>query len=92
MTNNHRELTARMKPTLARAAGGKIQDDIDYITGAEDFSYYQLKVPGLFYDLGIGNPPGVNHSPFFTIDESAMEVGVRAQALTALDFLSAAAP
>ncbi|HEY8617724.1 amidohydrolase [Phenylobacterium sp.] len=93
VTNNHRELTARMKPTLQRAAeGGRIQDDIDYITGAEDFSYYQLKVPGLFYDLGIGDPPGVNHSPFFTIDERALETGVRAQALTALDFLRTSTP
>ncbi|HVI30984.1 amidohydrolase [Phenylobacterium sp.] len=93
VTNNHRELTAKMKPTLQRAAeGGNIKDDIDYITGAEDFSYYQLKVPGLFYDLGVGNPPGVNHSPFFTVDERALEVGVRAQALTALDYLRSVAP
>jgi len=93
VTNNHRELTAQMKPTLQRAAeDGNIKDDIDYITGAEDFSYYQLKVPGLFYDLGVGNPPGVNHSPFFTIDERALEVGVRAQALTALDYLRSVAP
>lgn len=93
VTNNNRELSAQMKPTLQRAAeGGNIKDDIDYITGAEDFSYYQLKVPGLFYDLGVGNPPGVNHSPFFTVDERALEVGVRAQALTALDFLRSVAP
>jgi amidohydrolase len=89
VTTNDPALTAKMKPTLARAARGKIKDDIDYITGAEDFSYYQQKVPGLFYDLTIGNPPGVNHSPFFNVvDEGAMEVGVRAQVLTALDFLS----
>jgi hypothetical protein len=31
----------------------------------------------------------VNHSPLFDVaDESAMEVGVRAQALTALDYLA----
>ncbi|MGA0607023.1 amidohydrolase [Phenylobacterium sp. VNQ135] len=89
VTSNDPALTAKMKPTLARAARGKIRDDIDYITGAEDFSYYQQKVPGLFYDLTIGNPPGVNHSPHFNVvDEGAMEVGVRAQVLTALDFLS----
>ncbi|WP_374468446.1 amidohydrolase [Phenylobacterium sp.] len=93
VTNNNRELSAQMKPTLQRAAaGGQIKDDIDYITGAEDFSYYQLKVPGLFYDLGVGDPPGVNHSPFFTVDERALEVGVRAQALTALDYLRSATP
>jgi len=91
VTTNDRALTAKMKATLSRAAKGKVQDDIDYITGAEDFSYYQQKVPGLFYDLGIGFPKGVNHSPLFNVvDEGAMEVGVRAQALTALDYLATA--
>ncbi len=89
VTANDPALTARMKPTLSRAAKGKIKDDIDFITGAEDFSYYQQKIPGVFYDLGIGFPKGVNHSPFFNVvDEGAMEVGVRAQALTALDYLA----
>ncbi|MDZ4374925.1 MAG: amidohydrolase [Phenylobacterium sp.] len=89
VTANDPVLTARMKPSLSRAAQGKIKDDIDFITGAEDFSYYQQQIPGLFYDLGIGFPKGVNHSPFFhVVDEGAMEVGVRAQALTALDYLA----
>jgi len=89
VTDNDRALSARMKPTLQRAAqGGAIRDDIDFITGAEDFSYYQQKIPGMFYDLGIGDPAGANHSPFFTVDERALEVGVRAQVLTALDYLS----
>ena len=89
VTSNDPALTAKMKPTLSRAAKGKIKDDIDYITGAEDFSYFQQKVPGVFYNLGIGFPKGVNHSPLFQIvDEGALEVGVRAQALTALDYLA----
>ena len=91
MTSNDPALTAEMKPTLSRAAKGKINDGIDYITAGEDFSYYQQKIPGLFYDLGIGFPKGVNHSPFFNVmDEGAMEVGVRAQVLTALDYLAGA--
>jgi len=89
VTSNDPSLTARMKPTLARAARGDIKDDIEYITGAEDFAFYQQAVPGLFYDLGIGFPAGVNHSPMFNVmDERALEVGVRAQALLALDFLA----
>lgn len=89
VTTNDPALTAKMKATLSRAANGKVKDDIDFITGAEDFSYYQQKIPGLFYDLGIGFPKGVNHSPFFNVmDEGALEVGVRAQALTALDYLA----
>ncbi|MFZ5718419.1 MAG: amidohydrolase [Pseudomonadota bacterium] len=89
VTANDPDLTAKMKPSLTRAAKGKVKDDIDYITGAEDFSYYQQQVPGVFYDLGIGFPKGVNHSPFFNVmDEGAMEVGVRAQTLLALDYLA----
>ena len=62
-------------------------------TGAEDFAFYQQVVPGVFYDLGIGFPPGVNHSPLFNVmDEKALEVGVRAQALMALDYLRGPAP
>ena len=87
VTENNRELTARMKPTLDRAAPGKTRDDIDYIMGAEDFSYFQKAIPGFFYDLGVGDPKGANHSPMFDVDEKAMETGVRAQALLALDFL-----
>ncbi|MDP3855508.1 amidohydrolase [Phenylobacterium sp.] len=87
VTDNNRILAAAMKPTLTRATGGKVLDDIDYIMGAEDFSYFQKEVPGFFYHLGVGNPKGGNHSPFFDVDEAAMEIGVRAQALMALDFL-----
>jgi amidohydrolase len=93
VTDNNRELSARMTPTLQRAVqGGVTRDDIDYVTGAEDFSYYQQKIPGMFYYLGIGDPPGANHSPFFTVDERALETGVRAQVLTALDYLRTTPP
>lgn len=89
VTNNDPALTAKMKATLSRAAKGAIKDDPDFVTGAEDFSYFQQKIPGVFYFLGIGFPKGVNHSPMFNVeDEGAMEVGVRAQALTALDYLA----
>ncbi|WP_312166205.1 amidohydrolase [Phenylobacterium sp.] len=89
VTDNNRALSAQMKPTLARAAQGQVADDIDYIMGAEDFSYFQKEIPGFFYHLGVGDPKGGNHSPFFDVDEKAMETGVRAQALLALDYLAA---
>jgi len=93
VTSNDRPLTAKMKPTLVRAARGDVRDDIEFITGAEDFAFYQQEIPGLFYDLGIGFPEGVNHSPKFNVvDEAALEVGVRAQALVALDYLQSVAP
>ena len=58
VTDNNRALSAQMKPTLTRAAQGKVADDIDYIMGAEDFSYFQKEIPGFFYHLGVGAPKG----------------------------------
>ncbi len=87
VVTNDAELARLMAPTLAVAAFGPVDPDTGKITGAEDFSEFQAVVPGLFYRLGVGFPPGTNHSPFFTIDEAALEVGVRAQVLTALDYL-----
>jgi amidohydrolase len=59
-------------------------------TGAEDFSFYQEKVPGLFFFLGIIPPGGKiipNHSPHFYIDESALVIGVQALSNLAVDYL-----
>jgi len=58
--------------------------------GAEDFSFYQEKVPGLFFFLGIIPPGGKiipNHSPHFYIDESALVIGVQALSNLAVDYL-----
>ena len=48
--------------------------------GAEDFSYYLQKAPGMFLFLGIGNPDKdasfSHHHPKFDMDESALITGV----------------
>ena len=69
--------------------GGRQADKVfvgQKITGYEDFSYYQQKIPGFFYFIGI-TPTGVdrkqsapNHSPRFFVDESALLLGVRSLA------------
>ncbi|HMO42990.1 MAG TPA: amidohydrolase [Phenylobacterium sp.] len=89
--SNDPALAEAMRQSLASATDQTVSADTALVTGAEDFSEFQAVVPGLFYRLGIGFPPGTNHSPFFTIDEAALEVGVRAQVLTALDYLDRAA-
>ena len=48
--------------------------------GAEDFGYYSQLIPGCFFRLGTANKArnivaGV-HTPFFDIDESAIETGM----------------
>jgi len=49
---------------------------------AEDFAFYQQKIPGFFFFLGTGNPErGITsnwHTETFDIDEAALQVGVRA--------------
>lgn len=92
-TINDPELTERMAPTLRRVAGAD-NVRLSALTGtAEDFSFYQQRVPGMFFFLGV-TPKGVdprtapqNHSPLFLPDESALPVGVRALTNLALDFL-----
>lgn len=64
------------------------------ITGAEDFSFYARKVPGLFVFLGVTPESECatadsNHSPRFRVDESALPTGARALAQLAADWLTA---
>ena len=48
--------------------------------GAEDFGYYSQQIPGCFFRLGTANKEkGITagvHTPFFNIDESAIEIGM----------------
>jgi amidohydrolase len=97
VTVNDGPLTERMVPTLRRVAGdGKVFVG-QKITGYEDFSYYQQKIPGFFYFIGI-TPPGTgrgqsapNHSPRFYVDESALVLGVRSLAHLTLDYMASRA-
>ena len=93
VTINDEELTALMVPTLKRVAGDANVQVRPKTTGAEDFAFYQQKIPGLFYFVGI-SPPGtdlskvaVNHSPKFFVDESGLLLGIRSLAALAVDYL-----
>lgn len=94
LTYNDPALSAWLAPVLAEASPvGTVNAATPPTTVAEDFSYFQKEMPGVFYHLG-GTKDGVdpaqaapNHSPQFDVDESALPVGVRAHAMTALRFL-----
>lgn len=93
ITFNDLELTKKMLPTLEKVAGKENINLINAITGAEDFSYYQQKVPGLFFFLG-GTPLDMNpadapshHTPDFIVDDSGMLLGVKAMTQLTLDYL-----
>jgi|SRR6185436_11776606 amidohydrolase len=94
VTVNDIPLTERMVPTLERVAGKDKVYVGQKITGCEDFSCYQHRVPGFFYFIGI-TPRGVdrkqsapNHSPRFFVDESALLLGVRSLAYLTLEFMA----
>lgn len=92
VTYNDPDLVRAFVPTLYRVAG---EDNVHLqraITGAEDFSFYALKVPGFFIRVG-GLSPGMDpadaaphHTPDFYIDESGMKLGVRTLCNLAVDY------
>ncbi len=93
VTFNNVALTEKMLPSLVKTAGAGNVNVIPPITGAEDFSFFQEKVPGLFFFLG-GMPKGgdpktapSHHTPDFFIDESAFKLGVKALAGLTLDYM-----
>jgi amidohydrolase len=95
VTSNDPALTAQMLPTLERVAGRDLLREVPFVLGAEDFSFFQQRVPGVFVFLGV-TPAGqdwrlapANHSPLFFADEAALPVGVRTMASLAIDWLSA---
>ena len=97
VTYNDPALTEQMLPTLEATAG---KDKVFYqeaTTGAEDFSFFAEKVPGLFIRLG-GKPLDKSadevpshHTPDFYIDESGMELGVRTLINLTMDYMQSAA-
>jgi amidohydrolase len=96
VTGNHPELLGKMMPTLRWAAGSSNVIEADLITAAEDYSFFQQRIPGLYLMLGVSDP-GVppserpsNHSPFFNAEEDALIVGVRTLVGFALDYAGAA--
>ncbi len=94
ITYNNIELTAKMLPTLQRMAGTENIVIISAITGAEDFSFYQQKIPGLYFFLG-GKSLYVktedasgHHTSDFMIDESGFVLGVKTMTALTLDYLN----
>jgi len=91
VTYNNPQLTAKMLPSLEKAAGDANVRVVKASTGAEDFSFFAQKVPGLFFFLG-GKPKdvsifdaGQHHTPDFYLDESGFIVGMKALAQLVID-------
>ncbi|MGP1832999.1 amidohydrolase [Shewanella frigidimarina] len=96
VTVNNPELVSKMRPVIASVVGDNMLIEPGLITGAEDFSYYALETPGMFFFLGVTpadqdiNNVASNHSPAFYVDERALKIGVQTMTQIALTALSTA--
>ena len=81
VTFNDRNLVERLTPSLKQATNNKVYE-MTPSTGAEDFSFFSNIIPGMYFWLGV-NAPGVmeapgNHSPYFVVDDGALDEGLKA--------------
>ena len=95
VTYNDPKLTAMMAPSLQRTVGISNAIVVAPTTLAEDFSFFQEKVPGLFFFVGaypsemkLANPP-VHHTADFMMDEKSFVTGVKAMLNLTVDYMFA---
>ncbi|MDA9201745.1 amidohydrolase [Flavobacteriaceae bacterium] len=94
VTYNDPELYEKMLPTLKRVCGADNVNYMDAITGAEDFSFFQKEVPGVYFFIG-GSSEGMDldmvaphHTPDFYVDDSALETGVVSMTSLTMDYFT----
>ena len=92
VTYNSPELVKKMLPSLEKAAGKDNVLETEWVTGAEDFSFFGEKAPAFYFYVG-GMPKGKDpktaadhHTPDFYIDDSRLDVGVKAFSNIVFDY------
>jgi amidohydrolase len=94
VTYNDPALTEKVVASLNRAAGEKNVIRINAQTGAEDFAYFQNKIPGFYFFVGACPPSqdpakaASHHTPDFMMDEASMITGVKAMLHLTLDYMN----
>lgn len=93
VTFNNPSLVDKMLPTMVALNGKDKVRQIPAHTGAEDFSFFQQKVPGFFFFLGArpankksATEVAAHHTPDFYLDESEFQVGVKALSHLVVDY------
>ncbi len=91
VTHNTPALVEQMLPSLQKAAGKENVHLGEWVTGAEDFAFFQT-VPSFYFVVG-GMPKGTDpakapphHTPDFYVDDSRLDVGVKAFAHIVMDY------
>ena len=93
VTYNDPTLTNHILPFLKNAAGEENVHLRTASTGAEDFSFYAMEVPGVFFFIG-GCPEGSDpkqafphHTPDFYVEDTGMMTGLKAMVYTTLGYM-----
>jgi amidohydrolase len=93
VTYNDPTLTKNMVSSLEKTVGAQNVSITPAVTMAEDFSFFQQKVPGLFFflgaypkDLNLQKQP-VHHTADFMIDERAFVLGTKGLLNLTLDYM-----
>jgi amidohydrolase len=90
VTYNDTAFVRKMLPTLQRTTGAGKTVLVSAITGAEDFSFFQQKVPGFFFQLGskpLNAKPTSHHTADFFLEESSFKLGVNAFTNLVFDYM-----
>ena len=93
VTYNDAALTKQMAPSLERAVGKDNAKVIAPVTMAEDFSFFQQKVPGFFFFVGAYpadmklNAQPTHHTADFMIDERCLVIGVKSLVALTTDYM-----
>ena len=92
VTYNTPDLVKKMLPSLEKAAGKANVNEAPWVTGAEDFAFFREKAPAFYFFVG-GMPKGsdpskvpAHHTPDFFIDDSRLDVGIKAFCNIVFDF------
>jgi amidohydrolase len=90
-TINDTPLVEKTLPAMRRALGADNVIQVPPVMGAEDFAFFQKRIPGMMYWLGVGNPSkgitGMLHTPEYDADEASLVVGVKVMTNVVLDYL-----
>lgn len=93
VTYNDPALTSKMLATLEHVAGKNNVVLTEAVLGAEDFAFFQERIPGLYLFVGgmeKGKKPSEvapHHTPDFVIDDSGLTLGVKTLTALTLDYM-----
>ncbi len=95
VTYNDPALTAQLLPSIQNVLGPENVIEVNPVTGAEDFSYFQQEIPGLYFFLGGASPSqaetkplSTHHTPAFSVDDRALMHGVNVITTLTKDYLN----